>query len=43
VPPFLVQAPFSPAGDKPRAIAELSAGLNRGDRYQTLLGVTGSV
>jgi excinuclease ABC subunit B len=42
VPPFLVQAPFSPAGDQPRAITELTAGLNRGDRYQTLLGVTGS-
>jgi excinuclease ABC subunit B len=34
--------PFSPAGDQPRAIAELAAGLERGDRYQTLLGVTGS-
>jgi excinuclease ABC subunit B len=42
VPPFLVQAPFSPAGDQPRAIVELSTGLARGDRYQTLLGVTGS-
>jgi excinuclease ABC subunit B len=40
--PFLVQAPFEPAGDQPRAIAELTAGLARGDRYQTLLGVTGS-
>ena len=39
---FKLQAPFSPAGDQPRAIAELSAGLARGDRYQTLLGVTGS-
>ena len=36
------RAPFSPAGDQPRAIAELSAGLARGDRFQTLLGVTGS-
>jgi excinuclease ABC subunit B len=41
-PPFQVVAPFSPAGDQPRAIAELTAGLARGDKYQTLLGVTGS-
>ena len=39
---FEVVAPFTPAGDQPRAIAELSRGLSRGDRYQTLLGVTGS-
>ena len=39
---FDLRAPFSPAGDQPRAIAELSAGLARGDRFQTLLGVTGS-
>ena len=39
---FTLQAPFAPAGDQPRAIAELSAGLVRGDRFQTLLGVTGS-
>ncbi len=39
---FDLQAPFQPAGDQPRAIAELSAGLKRGDRFQTLLGVTGS-
>jgi excinuclease ABC subunit B len=39
---FDFQAPFSPAGDQPRAIGELSAGLARGDRFQTLLGVTGS-
>ena len=39
---FDFQAPFSPAGDQPRAIAELTAGLERGDRFQTLLGVTGS-
>jgi excinuclease ABC subunit B len=41
-PPFEVIAPFSPAGDQPRAIAELGAGLERGDKFQTLLGVTGS-
>ena len=41
-PHFEVVAPFQPAGDQPKAIAELTAGLHRGDRYQTLLGVTGS-
>ena len=40
--PFDLQSPFAPAGDQPRAIAELTAGLRRGDRFQTLLGVTGS-
>jgi excinuclease ABC subunit B len=39
---FELQAPFAPAGDQPRAIDELTAGLARGDRFQTLLGVTGS-
>jgi excinuclease ABC subunit B len=39
---FDLTAPFEPAGDQPKAIAELSAGLERGDRFQTLLGVTGS-
>jgi excinuclease ABC subunit B len=39
---FRLEAPFAPAGDQPRAIAELAAGLRRGDRFQTLLGVTGS-
>jgi excinuclease ABC subunit B len=41
-PRFQVEAPFQPAGDQPRAIADLVEGLRRGDRYQTLLGVTGS-
>src|SRR5579872_4677915 len=41
-PKFDLQAPFSPAGDQPNEISELSAGLRRGDRFQTLLGVTGS-
>ncbi|MCY7378286.1 MAG: excinuclease ABC subunit UvrB [Gemmatimonadaceae bacterium] len=39
---FLLQAPFEPAGDQPRAIAELMQGLDRDDRFQALLGVTGS-
>ncbi|MDP3910269.1 MAG: excinuclease ABC subunit UvrB [Gemmatimonadales bacterium] len=40
--PFMLESPHRPAGDQPRAIAELTTGLRRGDRYQTLLGVTGS-
>jgi excinuclease ABC subunit B len=40
--PFELHSPYEPAGDQPNAIAELHAGLKRGDRYQTLLGVTGS-
>ncbi len=39
---FQFTAPFQPAGDQPRAIRELKEGLARGDRFQTLLGVTGS-
>ncbi|HEX3159887.1 MAG TPA: excinuclease ABC subunit UvrB [Gemmatimonadaceae bacterium] len=40
---FDLQAPFQPAGDQPRAIEELTTGLvRRQDRFQTLLGVTGS-
>ena len=39
---FTVAADHEPTGDQPQAIAELSEGLGRGDRFQTLLGVTGS-
>src|SRR5687767_2557880 len=39
---FDLQAPFQPAGYQPKAIAELTRGRERGDRFQTLLGVTGS-
>ncbi|MCY3967926.1 MAG: DEAD/DEAH box helicase family protein, partial [bacterium] len=39
---FRVISPFEPAGDQPAAIAALTEGLNRGDRFQTLLGITGS-
>jgi excinuclease ABC subunit B len=42
VPPFKVVSDFQPAGDQPKAIAALAEGVNRGDRYQTLLGITGS-
>src|SRR5574342_573305 len=39
---FELVAPFGPAGDQPAAIAQLTEGLLRGERHQTLLGVTGS-
>jgi len=39
---FVLHSPFDPAGDQPKAIAELTAGIERNDRFQTLLGVTGS-
>ncbi|MEI2760278.1 MAG: excinuclease ABC subunit UvrB [Bacteroidia bacterium] len=39
---FRINSPFKPTGDQPQAIKELVKGLNRGDRHQTLLGVTGS-
>ena len=40
--PFKVVSDFEPAGDQPKAIAQLSEGITRGDRFQTLLGITGS-
>ncbi|HJM73380.1 MAG: excinuclease ABC subunit UvrB [Acidimicrobiales bacterium] len=40
--PFKVHAPFSPAGDQPKAIDELTDGIEGGERFQTLLGITGS-
>jgi excinuclease ABC subunit B len=40
--PFTLRAPYTPRGDQPEAIASLVDGLRRGDRRQTLLGVTGS-
>ncbi|MEY4229380.1 MAG: UvrABC system protein [Actinomycetota bacterium] len=40
--PFRVVSEFQPAGDQPTAIAKLTEGLVRGDRFQTLLGITGS-
>src|SRR5437764_1180003 len=40
--PFQLGSAPPPAGDQPSAIRELTAGLRRGDKYQTLLGVTGS-
>jgi excinuclease ABC subunit B len=40
--PFQLVSPFTPAGDQPRAIDLISAGIEHGDRDQVLLGVTGS-
>ncbi len=39
---FDLQSPYQPTGDQPQAIAGLVEGINAGERYQTLLGVTGS-
>jgi excinuclease ABC subunit B len=39
---FDLHLPFELAGDQPQAVAELMAGLDRGEAFQTLLGVTGS-
>jgi excinuclease ABC subunit B len=39
---FLVESPFQPAGDQPKAIAQLAQGVEDGLRYQTLEGITGS-
>src|SRR5919205_2466713 len=39
---FKLVSDYKPQGDQPRAIEELVAGVKRGDRHQTLLGVTGS-
>ena len=39
---FEVVAPFEPAGDQPKAIEDLAAGVAAGHRFQTLLGITGS-
>ncbi len=40
--PFKLQTVYQPAGDQPKAIQELVEGVNTGEQYQTLLGVTGS-
>ncbi|MSR44115.1 MAG: excinuclease ABC subunit UvrB [Phycisphaerales bacterium] len=40
--PFQLTSPFQPAGDQPRAIAQLSAGVRAGKPFQTLLGATGT-
>jgi excinuclease ABC subunit B len=40
--PFQLHAPYEPRGDQPEAIAALTSGVKRGERYQTLLGATGT-
>ena len=39
---FNLQSPYSPAGDQPQAIEQLTQGIIDGEKFQTLLGVTGS-
>ena len=39
---FKIQSEFSPTGDQPSAIKQLAEGLDAKEKYQTLLGVTGS-
>ena len=40
--PFQLQSPYQPSGDQPTAIKQLVEGINNGEQFQTLLGVTGS-
>jgi excinuclease ABC subunit B len=42
VPPFKTSDAYKPTGDQPRAIAELSEGIRAGERFQTMLGATGT-
>jgi excinuclease ABC subunit B len=42
MPDFQVVSPYKPQGDQPAAIDSLVAGVRRGDKFQTLMGVTGS-
>jgi excinuclease ABC subunit B len=42
MPPFKVVSDFEPAGDQPKAVAALAEGVESGQRFQTLLGITGS-
>ena len=39
---FIVESEYSPSGDQPKAIKELSNSIKNGNKYNTLLGVTGS-
>ena len=39
---FKTSDAYRPTGDQPQAIAELTAGIQAGERYQTLLGATGT-
>ena len=40
--PFTLHSPFPPSGDQPEAIRQLTEGIQEGERFHTLLGVTGS-
>src|ERR687889_1490125 len=42
MPPFSINPAYTPVANQPKARDELARGLNEGDRFQTLLGVTGS-
>ena len=42
MPDFTVKSPYTPSGDQPTAIKQLSTSIENGNKYQTLLGVTGS-
>jgi excinuclease ABC subunit B len=42
MPAFEVVSDYAPAGDQPQAISALARGIQQGDRFQTLLGITGS-
>ncbi|HEY7960825.1 MAG TPA: excinuclease ABC subunit UvrB [Solirubrobacteraceae bacterium] len=42
MPPFRLDSAFAPAADQPHAIASLAAGVESGERFQTLLGATGT-
>ena len=42
MPRFQISSTYEPQGDQPKAITELNEGLGRGDRFQTLLGATGT-
>lgn len=42
MPDFELHSKYAPMGDQPEAIAKLVNGLENGNRFQTLLGVTGS-
>ena len=39
---FDLHAPFQPAGDQPQAIEKIIRSIEEGEKYQTLMGVTGS-
>jgi len=41
MPPFKLDPIFTPAADQPKAIEQIAASLNNGDRFTTLLGATG--